>query len=84
MLEKPDNGEYPKVIEDPYTPIYDLPNKLNYAARATLLREIMQNMNERAEATSEMGEVAMLMTQLCSDAPAVIEAHTPVKRKAIA
>ena len=41
MLEKPDNGEYPKVIEDPYTPIYDLLNKLNYAARATLLREIM-------------------------------------------
>ena len=47
------------MIEDPYTPIYDLLNKLNYAARATLLREIMQNMNERAEATSEMGEVAM-------------------------
>ena len=45
---------------------------------------IMQNMNERAEATSDMGEIAMLMTQLGSDAPAVIEAHTPVKRKAIA
>ena len=73
------------MIEDPYTPIYDLLNKLNYAARATLLREIMQNMNERAEATSDMGEIAMLvMTQLGSDAPAVIEAHTPVKRKAIA
>jgi hypothetical protein len=85
VLEKPDNGEYPKVIEDPYSPIYDLLNKLNYAARATLLREIMQNMNERAEATSDMGEIAMfVMTQLGSDAPAVIEAHTPVKRKAIA
>ena len=37
----------------------------------------MQNMNERAEATSDLGEIAMfVMTQLGSDAPAVIEAHT--------
>jgi hypothetical protein len=73
------------VIEDPYTPIYDLLNKLDFAARAALLREIAQNMNERAEQTSDMGEIAMfVMSQLGGDAAAVIKAHTPLKRKAIA
>ena len=64
--------------------IANLLASLDYTGRATLLREIMQNMNERAETTADMGELAIFcVMQLRGDAAEVIAAHAPVKpRKA--
>ena len=64
--------------------IANLLTSLDYTGRATLLREIMQNMNERADITQDMQEIAALcILQLRGDAAEVIAAHASVKpRKA--
>ena len=62
--------------------IAKLLTSLDYAGRATLLREIIQNMNERADITQDMQEIATFcVMQLRGDAAEVIAEHAPVKRR---
>ena len=47
---------------------------LNYPQRAQLLRDVVQNMNERAQTSQDMTEIAaFLVAQLGGDAEQVVE-----------
>ena len=54
--------------------------KLDYAQRGKILREVIQNMNERAEQGDMQEIAAFLVAQLGGDADEVVEGHLPVKR----
>ena len=53
---------------------------LDYAQRGKLLREVIQNMNERAESSNDMTEIAaFLVAQLGGDAEEVVTGYAPDK-----
>jgi hypothetical protein len=53
---------------------------LDYAARAVLLKDVIQNMNERAESSNDMQEIAaFLVAQLGGDAEEVVTGYQPDK-----
>lgn len=56
--------------------------KLSLGQRANLLREIVQNMNERADSSQDMREIAaFVLEQLDGDADEVVEAHSFITKE---
>ena len=51
---------------------------LDYAQRGQILRDVVQNMNERAESSNDMTEIAaFLVAQLGGDAEEVVTGYAP-------
>ena len=58
---------------------------LDYAQRGKLLRDVVQNMNERADGSQDMQEIAaFLVAQLGGDAEEVITGYAPDKEAGFA